>query len=409
MADTWRIAGVLHAAAGVPYEGTITVSGGRIVAVERGVPAGQGGSELMDVRPWAILPGFIDLHIHGGGGWDVAVADDETVPGFGRFLASQGTTAYNASLAAAPVEALSESVRALGRASRARRVGARLLGVHLESPFLNRKKKGAMPPEYLIEPDRSLLERWWELSGGSIRQVTIAPELPGALDAIRWLAARGIVVSGGHTDATYEEAMAGIDAGISLANHTYNAMRGLDHRAPGALGAFLSDPRVASELICDALHVHPGALRLALEAKGPERICVISDAVGSSKLPPGEYHLLGHSVTIRSDGTCRLPDGTLAGSTFHQIRGVKVLHEQVGIPLGAISRYTSENPARVAGVGDRKGRLLPGYDADLVVLDEHLDVRLTAVEGEIAYRGEDVQSLVNPKFKAMSGPAAGPG
>lgn len=399
MADAWRLAGVLHPSGEQPYEGTVTIAQGRIASTERGVS--KDGPELKDLRPWSILPGFIDLHIHGGGGWDVAYPDDQTIPSFSKFLASQGTTAFNASLGAAPVEDLNRAVEFLGRATKAPRVGSRLLGIHMESPFLSRKKKGAMIPEYLIEPDERLMGRWLELSGRTIRQVTIAPELPGALAMIRKLASLGIVVSGGHTDATYEETVASIDAGVSLANHTYNAMRGLDHRAPGALGAYLSDPRVTSELICDSFHVHPGALRLALQVKGPERVCVISDAVLTSRLAVGHYNLLGHEVIIHEDGTCRLQDGTLAGSTFHQNTGVRVLHQKLGLPLCEIARYVATNPARVAGVGDHKGRIFPGCDADLVVLDENLNVRLTAVEGEIVYRGEDVASLCNSKIRPV--------
>jgi len=400
MTESLKIVGILHPPGGSPFEGTVTVSGGRVIEVVKGVPAS--GSNLVDVRPWAVLPGFIDLHIHGGGGWDLQNPSPFEAPSLSRYLAAQGTTAFQASLGAAPVPALEASIQALRHASEAPRTGARLLGIHLEGPFLNRKKKGAMPPECLIEPDLALMERWLDLAGGFIRQVTIAPELPGALPVIRRLVQSGVTVSGGHTDATFEETAAGIEAGVTLGNHTYNAMRGLDHRAPGALGAYLGDPRVSSELICDGLHVHPGALRLALEAKGPDRICIISDAVLTSGLRPGRYVILGHSATVGLDGTCRLPDGTLAGSTFHQITGLKLLVERLGLSLGEVSRFTSENPARIAGVGHRKGRLLPGYDADLVVLDEGLSVRMTMVEGEIVYRGGDSSGLLNPELRPVA-------
>ena len=397
MADLWHLAGILHLQGRLPCEGTLAIAGSRIVAVREGVR--QSDANLTDLRPHAIVPGFIDLHIHGGGGWNLQDPSPETAPAFSRFLASQGTTAYQASLGAAPVPMLDAAVSALGQAVRASRQGSRLLGIHLEGPFLNRAKKGAMPAEFLIDPDPAAMERWLDLAGGTIRQVTIAPELPGALALIESLAARGITMSGGHTDATYEETEAGIDAGITIGNHTYNAMRSLDHRAPGALGAYLEDPRITSELICDGLHVHPGALRLAIEAKGLDQVCVISDAVLTSALPPGKLDLFGRTVIVREDGTCRLPDGTLAGSTFHQVNGVKLLVETLGLPLADAARLASENPARVAGVGHRKGRLAAGYDADIVVLDEDFDVRLTVVEGDVVYRGEGLGGLRNPQLQ----------
>lgn len=395
---TWKVAGVLHPPDGSPFEGTLTISSERIESVEKGVS--QSGPEVLDLRPWSILPGFIDLHVHGAGGWDVADPTPGTAASFARFLAAQGTTAFQASLGAAPVPLLEASIDAISRAAVSPRSGARLLGIHLEGPFLNPLKKGAMPADCLLDPDPALMSRWvGRAAGGLIRQVTIAPELPGALSLIRNLAGDGIIVSGGHTNATYEETIAGIDAGITLSNHTYNAMRDLAHRAPGPIGAYLGDPRVTCELICDGLHVHLGALRLALNAKGPEGVCLISDAVLTSGLLPGEYRILGQTVCVGMDGACRLPNGTLAGSTFHQIDGVKVLVEKLGLSLREASRYAAENPARVAGVGGRKGCLAPGHDADLVVLDEELTVRLTIVEGEIVYRGEDVASLLNPAMQ----------
>lgn len=413
MADLWHLAGVLHLPGRLPFEGTVVIAGSRIVAVREGVR--ESDANLKDLRPHNIVPGFIDLHVHGGGGWNLQDPSPEMAPAFARFLASQGTTAFQASLGAAPVEYLDAAVATLGKAVKAPRQGgalqggssqsgtlqggARLLGIHMEGPFLNPAKKGAMPAEFIIAPDPAVMEHWLELSQGTILQVTIAPERPGALALIESLAARGITMSGGHTDATYEETEAGIDAGITIGNHTYNAMRGLDHRAPGALGAYLEDPRITSELICDGLHVHPGALRLALEAKGLDQVCVISDAVQTSKLPPGKLELFGRTVIVREDGTCRLPDGTLAGSTFHQVNGVKLLVEKLGLPLADAAKLASENPARVAGVGNRKGRLAAGYDADIVVLDEDCRVRLTVVEGDVVYQGEGLEGLLNPKLQ----------
>jgi N-acetylglucosamine-6-phosphate deacetylase len=236
---------------------------------------------------------------------------------------------------------------------------------------------------------------------GHIRQVTLAPELHGAPYVIRMLLAQVITVSGGHTDASYEETLAGIDAGVTVANHMYNAMRGLDHRAPGAAGAYLTDARVTCELICDWLHVHPAMVKLVLAAKGLDRVTLISDAVQYSGLPAGYYPHGPVQLHIDQAGTCRLPDGTLAGSTFHQVAGVRNLVTRLGIGLEEAVRLASTNPARVARVSDRKGRLQPGFDADIVALDGDLQVKWTMVEGRVAYEAGEAASRVNPALRPV--------
>jgi N-acetylglucosamine-6-phosphate deacetylase len=267
--------------------------------------------------------------------------------------------------------------------------------------MLNPRKKGAMPAECLLPAHGALVERWLEVGRGHIRQVTLAPELHGAPYVIRMLLAQGITVSGGHTDASYEETLAGIDAGVTVANHMYNAMRGLDHRAPGAAGAYLTDARVTCELICDWLHVHPAMVKLVLAAKGLDRVTLISDAVQYSGLPAGYYPHGPVQLHIDQAGTCRLPDGTLAGSTFHQVAGVRNLVTRLGIGLEEAVRLASTNPARVARVSDRKGRLQPGFDADIVALDGDLQVKWTMVEGRVAYEAGEAASRVNPALRPV--------
>lgn len=398
-----RLAGMIHGSDRIPFEGTLVIEAGRITAVETGVRPGDG---LLDLRPARLVPGFIDLHIHGGGGWEANDPTPGGVAALGRFLASQGTTAYYASLATAPTEALETSLPGVARAAAEQAGGApdgaaRLLGIHLEGPFLNPARKGAMPPELLRRPDRTLMERWLEMGLGQVRQVTVAPELDGAPELIRMLAERGITVCGGHTDASAEQATAGIDAGVRVATHTFNAMRPLDHRNPGPLGVYLTDDRVTCELICDTIHVHPLAMKLVLAAKGLDRVTMVSDAALASGLPTGVYEAFGRRVRVDETGACRLPDGTIASSTFHQVAGVRNLVQRLGLDLDAAVRLAATNPARVAGLGDRKGRLNPGYDADVVALDDQFRVLLTMVEGRVAYRQGEETSRLNPAHRPV--------
>jgi N-acetylglucosamine-6-phosphate deacetylase len=396
-----RIAGTIYGSGRTPFEGCILVEQGRIAALEEGV---RSGADLVDLRPFSLVPGLIDLHIHGGGGWEAGSFATGATEALGRYLASQGTTAYYATLPAMPQERFEEAIDSVARSigPESPEGSARLLGLHLEGPMLNPRKKGAMSEEALHPASAADMERWLELGKGHVRQVTIAPELHGAPYVIRMLAARGVTVSGGHTDATYAETIAGIDAGVTVATHTYNAMRGLDHRSPGAVGAYLTDPRVTCELICDCLHVHPAAMKLVLSAKGLDRVTVISDATALSGLPTGHYAHGPVQVHVDEAGTCRMPDGTLAGATFHQVAGVRNLITRLGLGLDDAVRLAATNPARVAGVAKEKGRLQPGFDADIVALDSHLRVQWTMVEGRVAYRAGEGSSRLNPDRRPLA-------
>ncbi|MBE3589481.1 MAG: N-acetylglucosamine-6-phosphate deacetylase [Firmicutes bacterium] len=401
-AGRWTLfAGTVHTLAGEDLQdAVIVVEDGRIAEIraggrESGVHAGAAGGARADrAYPHArVIPGLIDIHVHGGGGWDLLTGGPAAVRGLGRFLARLGTTAYRPTLATAPLEMMLEAAGVIGEAMRRweedpdgrAEWGAQMLGLHLEGPFLNPARKGAMPAEEMQAPSIDLFERFVAASGGRSAHMTIAPELPGALDLIRHAAAKGITVAGGHTDATYEEFEAGVDAGIRLGTHTYNAMRGLHHREPGALAAILTDDRVHAELIADGLHVHPAAMRLVLRAKGVDRVCLVSDAVAPAGLPPGEYESLARRVIVDEQGFCRLPDGTLAGSTLHLLKGVRNAVELIGCSLNEALAMASRNPARLIGWGERKGTLEPGKDADFVVVDDDLRPLLTVVGGVVAY------------------------
>lgn len=382
-----------------PVDGYLVVEAGRIAALGPGpVPPSLAGLPAVHEPGSRIIPGMIDLHIHGAGGWVVEHGRADHLQALSRYLAAHATTGWYPTCATAPFARMEAAVVAVRDAMAEPGDGARILGCHLEGPYLNPKQKGAMDPRLFRTPDLAEVEHLLELGGGTVRRVTIAPELPGAPGVIAALAAAGVMVAGGHTDATYPETVIGIEAGIRTANHTYNAMRGLHHREPGALAAYLVDPRIMCEVICDLLHVHPAALRLLLNAAGSDRVAVISDAIAAAGLPPGRYHLFGHEVTIDQEGFSRLPGGTIAGSTRLMLAGLRNLVETVGVPLADACRLAALNPARIAGLDARKGSLAVGKDADLVVLDAGWQVRWTVVEGLAVRRPGDPPPPINPDF-----------
>lgn len=399
-------------------DGFVRIRGGRIAAV--GPDAGrEPGEPVVDLRGCWLLPGLVDLHVHGAGGWDTYAlpgpGDPDTAAGLARLLAACGTTAFWPTLATHRPEAMEAACRYWAARVQASppgpAPGARILGIHLEGPFLNPARAGAQNADWMLPPSPPAVERLLAAGAGAVRRVTLAPELPGALAAARRLAAAGVLVAAGHTDASYEEMAAARAAGVALVNHAFNAMRGLHQREPGAAGAAL-DPALGldCEVIADGLHVHPAILRVLWRLKGPERLAAVSDAVAAALLPPGTYDVGAFTVTVGPDGTSRLPDGTLAGATATLLDGVRVLVERAGLELTEAVRCAATVPARLAGVGDRKGRVRPGYDADLVAVDGSWRVRAVWVEGREAFRPGDVPpaaELVPPRFRGAAGWAGG--
>lgn len=381
-------------------DGYVVVADGLIEALGPGDAPGV-GEDLLDVRPHRILPGLIDIHIHGAGGWSVEQGGPEDIHAMARFLGAAGITAFQPSTAALPPEALERVAIVVHDAMEDQPTdGARIMGLHAEGPYLSPDKPGAMNPEHFRDPSIEEIDRLAKVAPGTLRHMTIAPERPGALDFIGSLAARGdVTIAGGHTDASYDQAVAGIDAGIRLSNHTYNAMRGLHQRDPGALGAFALDDRVRCELIADGRHVHPAAMRLLVRLAGVDRVCAISDAVLPAGLSPGTYDLgfpFGHEVRVTQDGFCVFPDGTLAGSARLLLDGVRTLVEEVGVPIQDAVRMAAENPARTIGASESKGTLSPGKDADLVVVTKEWEVMYAMVEGRMVHSPETGAPVSKP-------------
>ena len=365
--------------------GHIVVADGKIESIGPG--AAPEGMENVDVGSNLVVPGFIDLHIHGTCGW--GVDNEESVLKMARILADNGTTSFYPSPATAAMEFFLPSLTAAKTAAdkqqefltMGKETGAEILGLHLEGPFLNVQRKGAMPEEYLLDPDLETLRLFEENAHGLIKRITIAPEIPGGLEMIAELKKRGYTVAGGHTAASAEEMQAGIDAGITVANHMYNAMTGLHHREPGCVGAYLTDDRVVCEIIADGIHVHPLAIEVALRCKGPDNIFLISDAILASGLPAGDYEFLNRSIHIDERGVSRKADGTIAGSTCLMPVGFETIAETLGHGPVLAAKLAATNPAKVAGVADRKGSLEVGKDADITVLDADYKVSHCCVQG----------------------------
>ncbi|OAA29220.1 N-acetylglucosamine-6-phosphate deacetylase [Frankia sp. EI5c] len=356
---------------GVLDPGWVRVRGSLITEVGRGRgPAGQPGEDVVELAGAWLAPGFIDLHVHGGGGHDVAAsrADMAAAVAFHR---AHGTTRTLVSLVTAPVPRLTEQLGWVAElAAAGPGPGGHVVGAHLEGPFLAPARRGAQPAEHLRLPDRAVYAELAAAAGGALRVITIAPELPGAQAVVAAAAADGVIAAAGHTDATYDQATAGFAAGMALTTHLFNGMRPMHHREPGPAVAAL-DAGVACELINDGVHVHPALLRLV--AAEPERLVLVTDAVDAAGAGDGEYLLGGHPVRVR-DGEARLvADGALAGSTLTMDAAVRRA-VAAGLPIHVAFAAAATNPARVLGLAHRCGSIAPGLDADLVVLDAELAV-----------------------------------
>jgi len=341
------------------------------------IPEGIKG-QTIDTRGLYVAPGFIDLQVNGGVGHNFEDAAPDEIRKIVDFYVSHGTTGLLPTTVTAPIAGIRATIDRVKHADH-----PAVLGMHIEGPFISEKRKGAHNPDYIIDPS---VEKFDELVAGNegfIKIVTLAPERPGAEKLIARIREIGAIPSLGHSDATYDETIAAIERGIGLFTHTFNAMREFHHRAPGAVGAALVSA-VMTELIADGIHVHPGAMRLLYKAKGPDQICLITDAISAAGLADGEYSLGGLQVLVK-DATARLADGTLAGSTLTMDKAVKNFMAATGCSLPEAVRCATLNPARLLGIDKHKGSIAVGKDADLVIFDEDFTVHYTIISGEVVY------------------------
>jgi N-acetylglucosamine-6-phosphate deacetylase len=360
-------------------DAVVVIQGSKIIAVgQRGKVAMPRGAREVAAKGKTVVPGFVDVHIHGAGGHDVMEGTPEALEIVAATVVEHGTTSLVATTVTASEMETCRSVSEIAKfileagLSPARELSAEIVGIHFEGPFISQARRGVHPAEYIAAPSPALLLRFLDEARGTGQILTLAPELPGALELIAVARAAGLVVSLGHTDADLEQAQAAIAAGARHAAHVFNAMRPFSHRDSGVLGAVFTSPDVSAELIADGVHVDSTAIRMLLGLKSPDRVILVSDGTSATGMPDGKYQLGTFAVTVK-EGICRNSEGKLAGSTLTLDRALRHM-VALGVPLASALQMVTANPARQIGLGSRKGVLAAGADADLVFLDADLKI-----------------------------------
>ena len=360
----------VHDAGILIREGVIEAIGPR-----EGITLPSAAQEIREPDSLAV-PGFLDVHIHGAGGHDVMEATSAALGAVTRRVAEFGTTSLLATTVTASPEDTCRAAEGIAkyitRQYAVPEAHAEVVGIHFEGPFISKERRGVHPPKWIQAPSAELLERFLHAAAGNARLMTIAPEVLGAAPCMEAAQKAGVVVSMGHTDANYEQARFAISRGARSATHMYNAMRPFSHRDPGVIGAVLTSPEINAELIADGVHVEEGAMKLLLQAKGTERVILVSDGLSATGMPDGKYMLGDFEVTV-SNGVCRNADGVLAGSTLTLDRALRNI-VNLGVALPSAVRMLTLNPASLLGIEFKKGSLRVGADADVVLLDGGLRV-----------------------------------
>jgi N-acetylglucosamine-6-phosphate deacetylase len=340
-----------------------------------------------EVKGGWIWPGLIDTHIHGMAGADVMDGTPEALSVISQGLVRYGVTGFLATTMTGDVPSLLQVVRNAAQKAEETAVptGAKVLGIHLEGPWINQAYKGAQNEKFVANPTLDQVEQIYAAAGGWLRTVTIAPELPGAEEAIRFLRSKGVIVSAGHTGAKFDQVEEAIAHGVGHFTHCFNAMRGLHHREPGVVGAVMLHDELSTELIADGIHVHPAVMKILHKIKRQNRIALISDAMRATGMGEGEYDLGGQTVRVTGE-EATLADGTLAGSILTLNKAVSNMVTMCDVPLHEAVRMASLTPAEVIGVDQRKGKLQSGYDADLTIVNRKFEVLATIVEGTVVYQ-----------------------
>lgn len=370
-------------------EGFLIIKAGRIAEVGLGQPREiMEAAEEIDAKGSYVLPGFIDLHIHGGGGHDVMGNSFAALNEISKTLVKEGVTSFLPTTLTAAHEGLLAATESVRKAMDRSTEGAEILGVHLEGPYFNPQRAGGQPKEFMRPPSMQEVKEYIRASGGKIKILSLAPEMEGALDLIRFLDREGMVAAIGHSDATYEETLEAAEAGLRHATHTFNAMREFHHREPGTLGAVLTLDSISAEVIADGVHVHPASIKILIKCKGYEKVVVISDAIMGMGAPDGEYQLGGRAIIVQN-GASRFKDGGIAGSAMSVGKGVKNLIRWLDLELPQIIQMATLNPARAIGEEGRKGSLEVGKDADIIICDQELNVKMTIVRGRVVHQESD--------------------
>lgn len=339
----------------------------------------------------SLIPGMIDLHIHGAAGADAMDATPDALRTIAKALPKEGTTSFLATTMTKSRDDIHEAIKNIGEyiPTQQPNGSAEILGAHLEGPFLSPKRAGAQHPDNIIEPNVELFKQWQELSGNNIKLVTLAPEENGGLELTAHLKETGVVASIGHSDAIYEEVEAAIQAGVTHATHLFNGMRGVHHREPGVAGAVLLHDEVKCEMIVDGIHIAPKMVKLAYKVKGNDGVILVTDAMRAKCLGAGVYDLGGQEVNVDEERATLVKDGTLAGSILKLNDAVRNMMQFSDCTLSDITKMTAVNTAKQIGVFDKKGSIKVGKDADFVIVNDKLEVIMTFCRGQLAYSKEE--------------------
>jgi N-acetylglucosamine-6-phosphate deacetylase len=370
--------------AGNPDAAAVVVSEGFISQVLSPADLPPAEATVVDYRPHLLAPGCIDVHTHGGAGCSFSSGPPEDTLKAAAYRATTGTTAILPTVTGVWDELVAALAKLAALTDARRQDGAAILGVHVEGPFVNPVRKGAISESTMRRPSVDDLRRLQDVAAGTIRMMTIAPELPGALPVVEEMVRLGIVPSIGHSDASYQQALDAVAAGARKSTHTYNAMRPLHHRDPGTVGAVLADDRLVAELIADGVHVHPGAMRVLLNAKGPANVALVTDAIRYAGLPEGVYERAGRGRMTVKDGAALLDDGTLAGSVSPLNRNLRLLRDPLGVSVDDLFTMAARVPAAL--LGWHAGTIAAGCPADLAVYDSDFTCLATFVAGHQVFR-----------------------
>lgn len=353
-------------------QGDIEIEDGKILRVGKDLPRKEEDLAVDCAGSYTVVPGFVDVHIHGCAGADTCDATREALEAMAAFLLAHGVTSFCPTTMTTSRETIQAALLAAkDMMDHPMEGGARVVGVNMEGPFIAKERKGAQKEEDILPPDFPLFQRFYEESGGIVRLVDVAPEQPGGLEFVE-KASQLCTVSIAHTTADYDQAKAAFDKGVTHATHLFNAMSGLHHRKPGVVGAVFDDSRVRGELICDGFHIHPAVLRAAFRLLG-DRALIVSDSMRANGMPEGEAFDLGGQMVTVHQGKALLPDGTIAGSVTNLHQEIKNL-VSFGVPFEQAVKAATLLPARAIGLDGEIGSIAPGKRADLVVLDENLDI-----------------------------------
>jgi len=359
-------------------EGSILIKSGKIEEIN---PKSFGDEEIIDGNGCYLSPGFIDVHIHGAGGVDTMDGTYDSLNRISKIICEFGTTSFLPTTMTCSKDDIKRALRSIKEAKNRGTEGANVLGVHLEGPFISPNKIGAQNPNFILKPSIDDFEEIVSENVDIVKSITLAPEVEGAYDLIKYLACKKIKISMGHTKATYEEAMEGIKCGSSHTTHLFNAMTGFTHREPGVVGAVF-DSEITTETIADGIHIAYPVLRATYKIKTSEKVLLVTDAMMACAMPEGKYSLGGQDVYVK-DGAARLKEGSLAGSVLTLDRAVRNVKNNSSLPLYEIVKMVTFNPAKHCKVEDSKGKIEEGFDGDVILFDEDINVKKVIIGGKV--------------------------